>query len=252
MHKNITIFNLFSLFLILLLSSSCSIEKRTYNKGYSINFKHFNHKYSLEEKTKTVKSREVKDKSKFIEEKIELTTSALLEEEKLSYKTLNDSNSTLNPCDWILYKDGTEIEAKVIEISDEYVKFKKCDYLDGPTYSKKISDIFMIKYRNGKKEIFNQISRVQEPKVENNPPPNSGSNYSSTEEIQNYNEDPSGYSILSFVFSLFSLFVPVGAILFALAGLVLGIIGINNSLKGLAAVGIILSLLTIFIIISIL
>lgn len=55
----------------------------------------------------------------------------------------------------ILYKkDGTEIKAKVIEITNSLIKYKKYDQLDGPIRNLEISELFMIIYQNGTRENF--------------------------------------------------------------------------------------------------
>jgi hypothetical protein len=56
--------------------------------------------------------------------------------------------------DVITLKSGEEIKAKVQEISSNDVKYKKHESPDGPTYTLPKSDIFMIKYENGEKDIF--------------------------------------------------------------------------------------------------
>ncbi len=47
-----------------------------------------------------------------------------------------------------------EIQAKVIEVSDSEVKYKKWAYQDGPTFTITTAKIFVIKYRNGDKQVF--------------------------------------------------------------------------------------------------
>jgi hypothetical protein len=58
--------------------------------------------------------------------------------------------------DVILKKDGSEINAKVLELTDQYVKYKDFDFQSGPTRNINISDVFMITYENGKKEVFKE------------------------------------------------------------------------------------------------
>lgn len=53
-------------------------------------------------------------------------------------------------------KNGDEVKVKVIEILPDQVKYKKADNLDGPTYTELKSNIFMIKYQNGSKDVFAQ------------------------------------------------------------------------------------------------
>ena len=50
--------------------------------------------------------------------------------------------------DIILKQDGSEIKAKVIEITDQQVKYKEFDFQSGPTRNINTSDVFMITYEN--------------------------------------------------------------------------------------------------------
>jgi hypothetical protein len=56
--------------------------------------------------------------------------------------------------DIITKKDGSEILAKVLEVGTADVKYKKFDNVQGPTYTILKSEIFMIKYENGGKDVF--------------------------------------------------------------------------------------------------
>lgn len=62
--------------------------------------------------------------------------------------------------DMIILKTGDEIKSKVLEITPDIVKYKKWDNQDGPTYSSNKSEIFMIKYSNGTKDIFKDILKT--------------------------------------------------------------------------------------------
>lgn len=64
--------------------------------------------------------------------------------------------------DLIITNSKEELKTKVIEIDELLVKYKKFDFQDGPIYSVKKSDIFLIIYSNGTRETFNQneIDRV--------------------------------------------------------------------------------------------
>ncbi len=59
--------------------------------------------------------------------------------------------------DNIVLKNGEEISAKVLEIGTGEIKYKKASNPEGPTYSIAKSEVFMIKYENGTKEIINKI-----------------------------------------------------------------------------------------------
>lgn len=60
--------------------------------------------------------------------------------------------------DILVMKSGDEIKVKVVEVFPDLVKYKKWDNQDGPSYSEYKSKIFMIKYQNGTKEVFNDQS----------------------------------------------------------------------------------------------
>jgi len=62
--------------------------------------------------------------------------------------------TTVNAQDVIFKKNGDEINAKVEEVGVSDVKYKKFDNQDGPLYTLLKSEIFMIKYANGVKEVF--------------------------------------------------------------------------------------------------
>lgn len=73
--------------------------------------------------------------------------------------------------DVIIKKNADEVQAKVLEIGESTVTYKKFSNPNGPSYTIPKSDIFMIKYQNGDKEVFKeeapQITQVQlEPQVD--------------------------------------------------------------------------------------
>ncbi|MDR1783663.1 MAG: hypothetical protein LBR13_05320 [Dysgonamonadaceae bacterium] len=65
--------------------------------------------------------------------------------------------------DVITKKNGDEIKAKVTEIGATEVKYKRFGNENGPTYTIPKSEIFMIKYENGEKDIF-ETEKTDEPK----------------------------------------------------------------------------------------
>jgi hypothetical protein len=62
--------------------------------------------------------------------------------------------------DMIILKTGDEIKSKVLEITPDLVKYTKWENQEGPSYSTNKSDIFMIKYANGTKDVFNTVSSL--------------------------------------------------------------------------------------------
>jgi hypothetical protein len=59
--------------------------------------------------------------------------------------------------DLILKKNGDEIKSKVVEILKTEIKYKKFENLSGPVYSIDITEVFMVRYENGSKDVFNQF-----------------------------------------------------------------------------------------------
>lgn len=80
-------------------------------------------------------------------------------------------NST--DCDLIVLKNGDEIEAKVVEITTNKIKYNKCDNLNGPIYSLDKSQVFVIKYVNGTKEVISTPAIADA--IDNNEPNDSNS-----------------------------------------------------------------------------
>jgi len=63
--------------------------------------------------------------------------------------------------DVITKKNGETITGLVYEIGDIDVKYKKIENPNGPNYTVKKSEISMIKYANGSKDLFNEPATVQ-------------------------------------------------------------------------------------------
>ena len=76
--------------------------------------------------------------------------------------TLIENKSIVVVKDIITLLTGTEIEAIVIEISENEVKYKKTENPNGPSYTMKKSEIFMIKYANGSRDVFSIEKNVNE------------------------------------------------------------------------------------------
>ena len=59
-----------------------------------------------------------------------------------------------NAQDVIVKKNGEEINSKILEVGINDIKYKKFDNQEGPTYTESKSEVFMIKYENGSKDMF--------------------------------------------------------------------------------------------------
>jgi hypothetical protein len=60
--------------------------------------------------------------------------------------------------DMITKKTGEDITAKVLEVTTSEIKYKKFDNLDGPTFSILKSEVLIIRYKNGTKDVFNIVT----------------------------------------------------------------------------------------------
>ena len=75
----------------------------------------------------------------------------------------------LNICsyaqDLITTTKGEDIQAKVIEVGLNEIKYRKFDNLNGPLITLAKSDIVIIRYENGSKDIFDK-SASSKPNVD--------------------------------------------------------------------------------------
>lgn len=59
--------------------------------------------------------------------------------------------------DVVVKKDGSTILAKVLEVNQDNIKYKKFSNPNGPTYAIGLSDVMAVNYENGDKDNFNNI-----------------------------------------------------------------------------------------------
>jgi len=71
--------------------------------------------------------------------------------------------------DIIYLRTGDEIQAVVNEVDLNVIKYKKFENQTGPTYTVEKSTVFMIKYKNGTKDVFTEQKKEAQPVV--NPVP---------------------------------------------------------------------------------
>jgi hypothetical protein len=124
---------------VLLFFSNCSIEKRVHRSGFYIKS---NQSFS-------------KDQSKDINISIEEEDV----DQKVAAKELKPQKQEISEpseCDIIITKDGDEIEALVSEVGIETIRYKRCGNKDGPDYLIRKNQVFMIKFKNGDKEVFKE------------------------------------------------------------------------------------------------
>ena len=62
--------------------------------------------------------------------------------------------------DIMVKRNGDEIKSKILEITIETIKYKQFEFQDGPTRNINISDVFMVIYENGKREMFSTTESI--------------------------------------------------------------------------------------------
>ncbi|TVR75927.1 MAG: hypothetical protein EA412_14645 [Chitinophagaceae bacterium] len=71
-------------------------------------------------------------------------------------------SNALDAQDIITLKNGEDLKVKVQEIGLEEVRYKNFDNLTGPVYTLRKSDIFMITYENGSRDVFGSSAEQKE------------------------------------------------------------------------------------------
>lgn len=206
---------IFSVLSILILTNCAS------NKKYNLNVKKGDKK-KVEVVQCTVQENSKIHFGDFISANVN-TTNPIPEKEEAEKEEAQQEEAveTINDCDLITLKNGDEISAKVEEVGDDYIKYKRCDNLNGPTFNKSTDEVFMIKYSNGTKTIIEHKSKesTKESKEEDN---------KDNEEVDS-DESPDVPGILSIIFGGIGIFVL--PILFSTAAVVLGLISLGSKRK---------------------
>ena len=146
-----------------------------------------------------------------------------------------DAKSLLETKTPFLLPTTWEISSKIIEVTPDLIKYKKCNKLDGPLFSINKSEVMMIRYSDGTKDI------IKEDPI----------SYKETKEFIDNSERKKGvntFGIAAFACSFLGLFI---------AGLILGICGIvfggialsqKDKPKGLGIAGLVLGLIDVILI----
>lgn len=63
--------------------------------------------------------------------------------------------------DVLTKKSGDDILAKVLEVTSTEVKYKKFDNQSGPIFTILKSELLMVRYENGTKDLFNETKKIE-------------------------------------------------------------------------------------------
>ena len=64
--------------------------------------------------------------------------------------------------DTLTMRSGENIIVKIIEVGTSEVKYKKIDNLNGPIFSILKSEVSMIQYENGSKDVFKEDMKIKQ------------------------------------------------------------------------------------------
>lgn len=197
----------FKLFALLIVVSSCSVEKRNYRKGYHVDWVwQKNHK----QETKNNKPKNAGKETELTsveEEKINASTKISPEFFSLKKKTLIGAKDTCG--DIMLLKRGEELKVKVLEIDETKIKYKRCDNLKGPTYEIEKQKVALITFSNGVKEIIEAPTISQQQHDYYEPQKSQQTNYRKT------TPDIAKYAVMLAVIGIFVLPATIVALILA-------------------------------------
>jgi hypothetical protein len=196
---------------------NCSLQKRKYQSGYFLSWNKNNLSIAKNEKQKEFNVQKNEIKFNEISFEKDITTSANNKITKIFNNSITNNVAIPDSCDEIIYKDGTEIKAKITEINTSEIRYKRCDFIDGPTFVEKQNKVFMIKYANGKSEMFKTEKAVEY---------NNGKIIQDSQKINDKDKNTNPFSTASLVFSILG-FYPL-IILGSILGLIFGAIAKNE------------------------
>ena len=147
------------------LSNGVLVQKKSYKKDWVIS--------SSDNSKIAVQSKKTESSKVFIKtfndtpEFVSNLNSNRAESKKISFKKKNNKKlmvSKLNTianyfepggkCDEIIFKNGEKLMVKILEINQRKIVYKKCDNLTGQSYTKSKTDVFMVSYSDGTKDVF--------------------------------------------------------------------------------------------------
>jgi hypothetical protein len=135
--------------------TACSVQKRKYQKGFYVDWKKNSSQPAVVKQSgKPLPESETAQQEVASQSRQSSDDAVATGNTQIPENILKKPNLLLAECDDLIFKDGTEMKVRVIEINPYEVKYRKCDFPEGPVYSSKRADLFMIRYANGTKEVF--------------------------------------------------------------------------------------------------
>lgn len=162
--------------------TSCNlhIEKRRYRKGYHVDLSYHQHNRvqpftnststSLEETTVEPtalvqnKNSELKDSLAEVATKPVETKKRVLPSKKTTL-AVKQHQKRGDHCDIITFMDGTQLEIIVEEISETEIKYKKCNFKEGPSYRTSKVNVKRIDMYNGDVYVPENIKKISNGRI---------------------------------------------------------------------------------------
>lgn len=201
--------------------NSCSVDKRLHNTGFHVKTKSIP---SLAEKSKVNSQKSLTPVEKEKKEKEDISNIAL----EKNNEVYDDNDQK---CDLIISIDGDEYEVLITEVSDERIRYKKCNNPDGPDFLMRRDKIFMIKYKNGDKDVFNRqksesTNNAKTDEIGKTDSDKEEQYHGGTRPQQSSSKQIEPLALLSFFFAIGSIFI--FGIIFSGIAVVTGIISISR------------------------
>ena len=185
--------------------SSCSIVQRKYMPGFYVN--HSKNISSPIEKNLIEKKSSLNIYTKS-------TKTDIVIEPKLILSPTPDSSK----CDQIIMQDGDILYGKVQKIGIDEIEYKACNNLNGPVIVIPKEDVFIIRYSNGTKTVFEKKEEVSK----YTPP----YKYQQEEKTEPLKMD--GLATASMILGIVSLVTPIGSFLLALVAIIFGGVALKH------------------------
>ena len=155
--------------LAILLLASCSVKKRTYRDGYYVD-------WAFNKKTKSPAKISLPTHKAFpvVKEEMPIEIVSLKNSMGLNNSIFVSKNSEvvlIDTCgDVITFKSGDQVTARITEITDDKIKYKRCDNLDGPVFVVNKGTVETIRYANG------VVEKIEAPQIVQTPNPYNSAN----------------------------------------------------------------------------
>lgn len=231
------------------------IQKRKYTKGHHFNFRSsVNKSKAFAHATKLKLDEDNKSPSSTNSLSLPLADLPSTEVQEGENSSLNwlvpneQADSTNNGCGTIQLLNGKKISVKILEVSPDEVKYRRCSMQDGPDFILKKNVIDRIIYANGEEDVMNDIPYVRSNETAEEISPE----YSSPLPVNEEEQITEGLSLASMIVGIFALltfpFLVVG-----ITSLILSISGMSK-IKGnpkkwkgkeFATVGLILGIISL-------